>query len=306
MRILFIATGDIALPTFRHLLERGPRPLALLTQPDKPVGRRQIITPPAVKREALAAGLPVLQPRKVGEALPDIAAWAPEVTVVMAYGQILPQPLLNLPALATINLHASLLPRHRGASCIQAAIAAGDAESGVSSMHIAPELDSGDVILTRGLPIRPDETGGSLHDRLADLAPAVLAETLARLADGSAPRIPQDPAVASYAPKLHRHAGRIDWSRPAAEIERLIRAYHPWPGTHTMAEENGALRRLKIFPHTEPVPLEMKAGELRPEGDALLIGCGCGALRVRQVQADGSRRMEAGEFLRGRALTKVG
>lgn len=299
MRVIFMATGDIALPAFRRLLERGPRPLALVTQPDKPVGRHQTLMAPAVKLEALAAGVPVLQPTAIKDAAADLAALDPDVIAVMAYGQILPDAVLAIPRLAFINLHASLLPRHRGASCIQSAIAAGDPTTGVTAMHVVRKLDSGDIILAKSLPIRPDDTGATLHQRLAELAPEVLTDTLRHLAAGTAPRTPQDEALATYAPKLDRNAGRIDWSRPAECLERQIRAYDPWPGCHTMADTGGLLRRLKIFPPVEVCPMPLPPGVVLIEADRLVIGCGVGALRVCRVQPDGSRRMITGDYLRG-------
>lgn len=300
MRLIFIATGDIALPSFHHLLKHGPRPLALVTQPDKPVGRHQTLTPPAIKTEALAAGIPVYQPVKIGDATEELAALDPEVIVVMAYGQILRKNILTLASRAIINLHASLLPKYRGAACIQAAIDAGDAESGVTTLHVVRELDAGDMILAKSIPITPEETGGTLHDRLADLAAGVLAETLTKLADGTAPRIPQDPALVSYIPKLERDDGRLDWTMPAAAIERRIRAYDPWPGTFTTAFEGGNTKRLKIHPPTRVVDAELPPGNVSCEGGKLIIGCGEGALELTNVQAEGGKRMSAGDYLRGR------
>lgn len=302
MRLVFMATGDIALPAFRRLLEEGPRPLALVTQPDKPAGRHQEPAPPAIKGVALAAGVPVLQPEKTGDAAAELAAMQPEIIVVMAYGQILRDDILTLPSQAIINLHASLLPKYRGAACIQAAIDAGDRESGITALHVVRALDAGDLIHAKVIPIAADETGGSLHDRLADLAPEVLAETLAMLAAGNAPRIPQDPALASYVPKLGRDDGRIDWTMDAAAIERRIRAYHPWPGTFTCADEGGREKRLKIFP---PAVLGgtagLQPGELATADGGLRVGCGDGrALMLTSVQPEGGRRMSAAEYLRGR------
>lgn len=300
MRLIFIATGDIALPSFHHLLKHGPRPLALVTQPDKPVGRHQTLTPPAIKTEALAAGIPVYQPVKIGDATEELAALDPEVIVVMAYGQILRKNILTLASRAIINLHASLLPKYRGAACIQAAIDAGDAESGVTTLHVVRELDAGDMILAKSIPITPEETGGTLHDRLADLAAGVLAETLTKLADGTAPRIPQDPALVSYIPKLERDDGRLDWTMPAAAIERRIRAYDPWPGTFTTAFEGGNTKRLKIHPPTRVVDAELPPGNVSCEGGKLIVGCGDGALELTSIQAEGGKRMSAGDYLRGR------
>jgi methionyl-tRNA formyltransferase len=300
MRLIFAATGDIALPSFRYLLEHGPRPLALVTQPDKPVGRHQTLTPPAIKTVALAAGIPVYQPEKIGDAADELAALDPELLVVMAYGQILRNNILTLASKAIINLHASLLPKYRGAACIQAAIDAGDSESGITTLHVIKELDAGDVILTQSIPISPDETGGSLHDRLADLAAGVLAETLAKLAAGTAPRIPQDPALVSYIPKLDRDHGRIDWNMPAAAIERRIRAYDPWPGTYTTAIEGGKEKRLKIQPPSSIVDVMLAPGEISSEGGKLIVGCGQQALQLTSVQPDSGKRMPAADYLRGR------
>ncbi len=300
MRLIFIATGDIALPSFRHLLEHGPRPLALVTQPDKPVGRHQTLTPPLIKTEALAAGIPVYQPEKTGEAADQLATLEPELIVVMAYGQILRKNILTLASQAIINLHASLLPKYRGAACIQAAIDAGDLETGITSLHVIRELDAGDVILTKAIPIAPDETGGSLHDRLAELAAEVLSETLTKISDGSAPRIPQDAALVSYVPKLERDDGRLDWSLSAAELERRVRAYDPWPGTFTLAHEGGKEKRLKIYPPTKVLDLVLAPGEICLEAGNFIVGCGVGALEITSVQPEGGKRMCAGDYRRGK------
>ncbi len=300
MRLIFIATGDIALPSFRHLLENGPRPLALVTQPDKPSGRHMAMTPPAIKVEALAAGIPVFQPEKIGDITADLTSLSPEVLVVMAYGQILRKNILTLAEKAIINLHASLLPRHRGAACIQAAIDAGDAETGITSMHVIRELDAGDMIVAKAIPIGPDETGGSLHDRLADLAAIVLAETLSKLAAGTAPRVPQDDAASTYISKLEREQGKLDWSMDATAIERRIRAYDPWPGTFTTAIEDGKPKRLKIFPPATVTDEALAPGIVSTAGGQLVVGCGKGSLRLGSVQPEGGRRMSAGDYLRGR------
>jgi methionyl-tRNA formyltransferase len=303
MRLIFIATGEIALPAFRHLLEHGPRPVALVTQPDKPTGRHQTLTPPAIKVEAQAAGIPVFQPEKIGDIAAELAALEPEVLVVMAYGQILRKNILTLASKAIINLHASLLPKYRGAACIQAAIDAGDRETGITAMHVVRELDAGDVILAKSIPVAADETGGSLHDRLAELAPAVLAETLEKLAAGTAPRVPQDAAASSYISKLERDDGRLDWSQDAAALERRIRAYDPWPGTFTLATEDGRAKRLKIFPPVTVLDQHLSPGEISTAEGRLVVGCGTGALCLETVQPDGSRRMSAADYLRGRKPT---
>lgn len=300
MRLIFIATGEIALPAFRQLLASGPRPLALVTQPDKPTGRHQTLTPPAIKVEALAAEIPVFQPEKIGDITAELAALKPEVLIVMAYGQILRKDILSLASLAIINLHASLLPKYRGAACIQAAIDAGDAETGITVMHVVAKLDAGDMILSKAIPIRADETGGGLHDRLADLAPVVLAEALTRLADGTAVRVTQDEETSSYVSKLERDDGRLDWSEDATDLERRIRAYDPWPGTFTLAMEGGLAKRLKIFPPTRVMDLSIPPGEVLLVDGQLVVGCGKGVLRLDFVQPEGGRKMAATEYLRGR------
>ena len=208
--------------------------------------------------------------------------------------------ILSLASTAIINLHASLLPKYRGAACIQAAIDAGDSETGITAMHVVRELDAGDMIVSKALPIDPNETGGSLHDRLAEIAPAVLADALSKIADGTATRIPQDAAASSYIAKLDRDHGRLDWSLDASALERRIRAYDPWPGTYTIATEGGNAKRLKIFPPATVLDQVLTPGEISIAEGHLIVGCGTGALRLETVQPDGSRKMSAADYLRGR------
>ncbi|MBX3739847.1 MAG: methionyl-tRNA formyltransferase [Akkermansiaceae bacterium] len=302
MRVIFVATGDIALPSFRHLLAHGPKPLALVTQPDKPVGRHQALTPPRIKVEALEAGLPVLQPDNISSAVEEMRALDPEVIVVFAYGQILRKDVLKLPSKAIINLHGSLLPRHRGASCVQAAIDMGDEESGIAAIHVVKKLDAGDVIFDKAIPIQPDETGGTLHDKLADVAAEVLAETLKRIGEGTDTRTPQDDSLSNYAPKLERDDGRIDWSMNAEALERRIRAYDPWPGTFTTVQEDGKWKRLKVFPPVVPVPGGAELAEgFQVSGKKLFVACGgAGAVELLHVQPEGGKRMTVEQYLAGR------
>src|SRR5882724_1501498 len=224
MHIVFIGTGEIGVPTLQALLKSEHEIVAVVTQPDKPVGRAQLVEPSAIKK-ALTGGavggrplsLPILQPARIKErqAIEEIRALEPNVIVVMAYGQILPRDVLEIPKVACLNLHASLLPRWRGAAPIQAAIAAGDSQTGITVMYMDEGLDTGDIMLARTIDIRRDESGGSLHDRLAQMAPDALLDSLGLLGSGSAPRIKQDNSLATYAPKLKREDGRIDWSEPA-------------------------------------------------------------------------------------------
>src|SRR3954468_13715645 len=237
MRVLFIGTGEIGVPVLRWLMESREHELVgVVTQPDKPVGREQRIEAPPIKAAVAGSNLRVFQPKRIKaeEAIAEIRDLAPDVIVVIAYGQILPRAVLEIPRVACLNLHASLLPRHRGAAPIQAAIVAGDRETGISVMYMDEGLDTGDVLLQKRIEIAPNETGGSLHDRLGEIAPAALNDALTQLQSGSARRTPQDSSAATYAPKLEREHGRIDWSEPVALIERKIRAFDPWPGAFAM------------------------------------------------------------------------
>ena len=310
MRVLFIGTGEIGVPVLRSLLNSTEHELVgLVTQPDKPVGRAQRIEAPAIKAALAESTLPILQPEKIKreEAVTKIRELAPDVIVVMAYGQILPRSVLEIPRVACLNLHASLLPRHRGAAPIQAAILAGDRESGITVMHMAAGLDTGDVLLQARLDIGENETGATLHDRLAQIAPDALHEALTQLQRGTAQRIPQDSSAATYAPKLEREDGRIDWTESAALIERKIRAFNPWPGAFTLLREAaGRERKLKIFSAKVVAAAKAGPGDIIRSDDSLVIGAKDGALSLGEVQLEGKRRMSAVDFLRGySALLKI-
>jgi methionyl-tRNA formyltransferase len=312
MRLVFMGTGEIALPTLRWLIEHaadgGDELVAVYTQPDKPVGRKQVLTPPAVKVLAEAAGIPVFQPERLRgneEALREFAALRPDLAVVMAYGQILPRALIRTPTIACVNLHASLLPRHRGAAPIQAAIRDGDAETGITLMHVVPKLDAGDMILKKTRPIHDDDTGGTLHDRLADLGPAVIAEGLQRFREGTPAAVPQDETLVTHTGKLGREDGEIDWFRDAAFLARLIRAFDPWPGTTTVLPAAEGAKQLKIHPFATVVPAvpEAAPGTVLESGARLVVQCGKDALALAgDLQLEGRRRLPADEFLRGTAI----
>ena len=312
MRIVFIGTGEIGVPALQALLKSEYEVVGVVSQADKPVGRAQLIEPPPIKK-AVVSGAPDASPARTGRALPvpvlqparikdrqaieEIRALRPDVIVVMAYGQILPRDILEIPTIASLNLHASLLPRWRGAAPIQAAIAAGDRATGITVMYVDEGLDTGDILLQRAIEIVPAETGRSLHDRLARVAPEALLESLGLLAKRSASRIPQDNALATYAPKLKREDGKIDWTGPADAIERKIRAFDPWPGAFMTISTNGT-HNLKIFSATV-VGLRGTPGEVLKREDELVVAAGKDALSLREVQLEGKRRMSAGEFLRG-------
>jgi len=300
MRIVFIGTGEVGVPTLQGLLKSEHDVVGVVTQPDKPVGRSQQIEPPPVKRIPITTNIAILQPPRIKDphAIEEIRAITPDVIVVMAYGQILPRAVLEIPKIACLNLHASLLPRWRGAAPIQAAIAAGDQETGITVMYMDEGLDTGDILLERKLDILPTDTGASLHERLAQVAPEALFESLRLLTAKSAPRIPQDNAQATYAPKLKRDDGRIDWSEPAEVIERKIRAFNPWPGAFIKLGD----RNLKVF-SASLVNRSVKPGEILQSEKELVIGAGNDALALDEVQLEGKKRMSAAEFLRGYPLS---
>jgi methionyl-tRNA formyltransferase len=309
MRIVFIGTGEIGRPTLRTLLHTPQHQLiGVITQPDKPAGRDQQIQAPPIKAELATSPVPVLQPVRIrnDEVVAKIRGLAPDVIVVMAYGQILPKSILTIPRIACLNLHASLLPRYRGAAPIQAAIAAGDAETGITVIYMDEGLDTGDILLQTKLAILPNETGGSLHDRLAQVAPDVLLSALDLLASQRAPRTSQQTADATYSPKLTREDGKIDWSEPAEVIERKIRAFNPWPGAFSqLSDTTKKAFKLKIFRATVS---DRSIGDpgtiLTPNDLEVLVATGRGALRIEEVQLEGKRRMSATDFLRGFSSTR--
>src|SRR5437879_13351538 len=296
MRIVFIGAGAIGVPTLQALLKSEHHVVAVVTQADKPAGRAQLIKPTPVKKTVTTANVPVLQPPRIKDpqAIEEIRALTPDVIVVMAYGQILPRDVLEIPKIASLNLHASLLPRWRGAAPIQAAIAVGDRETGITVMYMDEGLDTGDILLARKTDIRQNESGGSLHDRLAQMAPDALLDSLGLVAKGNPPRIPQDNSLVTYAPKLKREDGRIDWSESAHIIERKIRAFNPWPGA--FMQLGG--RNLKIFSGSV-IDLSGTPGQILQSDKELVIAAGRGAVQLKEVQLQGKRRMRAGECLRG-------
>jgi len=306
MRIVFIGTGEIAVPTLRALQESKHDLVGIVTQPDRPAGREQKVTAPAIKVALLGsvaadrASPPILQPAKIKDpqTIDAIHALRPDVIVVMAYGQILPRAALEIPRIACLNLHASLLPRWRGAAPIQATIAAGDRDTGITVMFMNEGLDTGDILLQRKVALSPNETGGSLHDRLAPVAADALLESLQMLATGNASRTPQDNSRATLAPKLSREDGRIEWHEAAEVIERKIRAFNPWPTAFTQVGDH----TLKIF-SAAIVDLRGKPGEILRRERELVIAAKDRALSLVEVQLEGKRRMSAVEFLKGFRVT---
>ena len=302
LRVVFAGTPSFAVPSLRALAAApGVEIVAVCTQPDRPAGRGRRPRPSAVKEAAAELGLPVRQPEslRAPEAVGALAALAPDLMVVVAYGLILPPAVLALPRLGCVNVHASLLPRWRGAAPVQWAILAGDRETGVCLMRMDEGLDTGPVLACTRTAIGPRETAGELEARLADLGAGLLARSLPRLAAGALEAVPQDGAAATYAPKIAKADAELDWRLPAAELDRRVRAFHPRPVAWTRLDGE-PLRVWRAEPLAAPAGAEpgvVVAASGHPE-----VACGEGRLRLLEVQPAGGRRMDAAAFARGRAL----
>ncbi|MDV0436725.1 methionyl-tRNA formyltransferase [Xanthomonas sacchari] len=300
MKLVFAGTPDFAVPSLRAAAQRH-EVVAVYTQPDRPAGRGRGLTPSPVKLEAVARGIPVLQPQTLRspETLQALRALQPDLIVVVAYGLILPKAVLAIPTHGCWNVHASLLPRWRGAAPIQRAIEAGDSETGVCLMQMEAGLDTGPVLLSQRTPIGADETGGQLHDRLAALGAQVLADGLGLLRAGLRPVAqPQPEAGVTYAHKLDKAQARLDWQQPAAQLARQVRAFDPWP----VAEAVLAGERVRVH---GAIALDLAHGQ--PPGTVLTasrqgidIACGQGALRLRVLQRDGGKAITAADYLNAR------
>jgi methionyl-tRNA formyltransferase len=303
VRVLFWGTPDFATAPLRALIGEGFDVVGVVTQPDRPVGRsRSRRVPSPVKEVALAEGIPVQQPDKPrGDAfLAGLRELAPDVSVVVAYGHILPKAVIDAPRLGTLNIHASLLPKLRGAAPIQAAIREGFDETGVSIMQMVPALDAGPVILAASTPILPDETAGELALRLSEMGAQALVEALALLEMGHAQPEPQDDVAATYAPKLTRETAAVDFTRPALEVGRHIRAYDPRPGAWGRVRDT----EVKLFgARAAPrASTDVPGAVLAVDGEGMVIACGSGAVRVLAVQPAGKRRLSPLEWAHGRGV----
>jgi methionyl-tRNA formyltransferase len=293
-RIVFAGTPDFALAALRALVESGRTPVAVLTQPDRPAGRGKKLTASPVKQYAEQHSIPVQQPVTLRDeqSAAALAALEPDVLVVAAYGLILPQAVLDIPRHGCLNVHASILPRWRGAAPIQAAILAGDAKTGISLMAMTAGLDCGPVFHIEELDIGPDETAGELHDRLAALGGEALVARLDAILAGDVEAIPQDDARATYAPKIDKQDARIDWSLPADEVARRVRAYNPFPGAFCFDGDT----RIKVW-RAAAVDGQAPPGTvLQCDREAVVVACGEGALRLEEMQLPGKRRVVAPEF----------
>ena len=300
LRVVFAGTPEFAVPALAALCASRHAVVAVYTQPDRPAGRGRTLQPAAVKTAARARGLPVLQPEtlKTPAAVAELEGWRPDVMVVVAYGLLLPPAILAVPGLGCVNIHASLLPRWRGAAPIQRAIEAGDAETGVSIMRMEAGLDTGPVLDVAATPIAPQETAGALHDRLAELGASRIVATLDALAEGRVRPRPQPVEGVTYARKLSKEEARLDWRRPAIELERQVRAFNPWPVATTLWRGEP----LRIWQATAVAATSNTAlspGQVAAGTDVVT---GRGWLRLEQLQLPGRRAVAAAEFLRAHTL----
>lgn len=316
LRVVFMGTPDFSVPSLEALLGAGHDVVAVYTQPDRPRGRGRRLTFSPVKEAALKAGIEVYQPRSLRDegVLDELRRGRPDVIVVVAYGQLLPKAVLELPPLGCVNVHASLLPRHRGAAPIQAALAAGDAVTGVTTMFMDEGLDTGDIILKRELPIAPDDDAGSLHDRLAIAGAELLVETLARLEAGDESRTPQDDGLATYAPRLTKDDARIRWTGAADDVVNHVRAFAPRPGAFTWHRG----RALKVLEARTASKAGAKEAEgsgpgdtaggavasapgtfLEVAGEGIAVAAGRGRVLLTRVQPPGRAPMSGRDFANG-------
>ena len=303
MRIIFMGTPEFAAPAIDALIGAGHEIAAVFSQPDKPKGRGYSMTPPPVKVKALAHGIPVYQPKSMrdGEALKIFNEIKPDVGVVIAYGKILPQEILDAPEYGCINVHASLLPKYRGAAPIQWSVIDGESKTGVTTMQMDAGLDTGDMLLKSETEILPDETAGELHDRLSAMGAQLIVRTLDAIAKGELKPEKQDDSRSCYAKMLTKELCAVDWNRSAREIHNQIRGLSPWPvATAVLEGKRLKLHRSEISPIQNP---EGECGEVISL-DPLTVKCGEGAVELLEIQAEGKKRMPSSEYLRGHRIEK--
>lgn len=303
-RIVFFGTPAFAVPSLQALLDGPDTVVGVVCQPDRPAGRGQRLQAPPVKQLAERHQLPVAQPLKLksGEFPDQLRAWAPDLAVVAAYGRILPAPILATPRLGCINVHASLLPRYRGAAPIQWAVLNGDAETGVTIMQMNERMDEGDILLQRATPIGADETYGALQERLAEIGAGALRDALDGLAAGTLAATPQDHAAATLAPLIRKEQGAIDWNRPAVEIARAVRGFSPWPSAYTTL--GGKLLKLHRARALDE-PAGGAPGTVIGADRTLRVATGAGVLAIEELQLEGRKALDAATFARGGGI-KVG
>ena len=298
-----MGTPDFAVPSLKALIDNGYDVVGVFCQPDRPKGRGHKLAPCPVKEVALEAGIPVFQPERIkrAEGVEMLKSCAPDLCVTAAFGQLLSQEILDIPPLGTVNVHSSLLPKHRGSAPINWSIIKGDKVTGVSTMFTDIGMDTGDRLLMRETPIGEKETAGELSDRLAVMGAQLLVETLKALEAGTLVRTPQNPDEATYEPKMDKELGRIDWAKPAAEIDCLVRGTTPWPGAFTTVGEG----TMKVFEvrvcgdKTDAAPGTVLAADAKV---GLVVACGDAQLELTQIQMPGAKRMNAKDYLRGHSI----
>ncbi|MEK7097541.1 MAG: methionyl-tRNA formyltransferase [Patescibacteria group bacterium] len=296
IKTIFIGTPDFALPSLKSLLQDDFFDIVgVITQPDKKVGRKQILTPPPVKELALKNNIPVWQPESIKNYQLPITDL--DLIVVAAYAKIIPESILNYPKYGCINVHGSLLPKHRGASCVQAAILNGDKETGITIMKMDKGLDTGPIIYQESVAIEPKDTAGSLYYKLSDLGGKILPETVRKYINGELAAVPQDDANANYVGMLKKEDGKIDWSKDAEFNERFIRAMQPWPGAFSSVDELGM--KITEVEHKPVKADKYQQGELFLYENKLAIQCGKDALLISRLQLEGKKECGSDEFLRG-------
>ena len=311
MKIVYMGPPEFAVPCLETIVQsEGVQVAGVFTQPDRPKGRGNKLTPPPVKVAALKAGIPVFQPEKIKseEALATLRTLNPDLIVVVAYGQLLSQEILSLPAHGCINVHASLLPKLRGASPIQWAIVSGESQTGVTTMKMSTGLDEGDMLLKDSLKLSEDITGGQLHDLLMEMGAKVLKETLTRLMEGTLKPEQQDHALATYAPKIEKKMADIDWRNSAEKISAMVRGFDPWPAGQAVLDTV----KLKLFSPVVVRDDELKPSTVQAEPGTLIevdrvsftVKAGSGAVRFFGIQSPGSRRMKVSDYLLGHSLIK--
>lgn len=303
MRIVFMGTPDFAVPTLEALISSEHKVSAVFTQPDKAVGRKQILTPPPVKACAEKYGIPVYQPvtLKSDDVTKQIQELSPDVIVVVAYGKILPEAILNIPKYGCVNGHASLLPRHRGASPIQWSIVCGDKVTGITTMLMEKGLDTGDMLLKEEVVIGENETGEELHDRLSLIGADLMIKTLIGLEEGSIIPEKQDDSLSTYAPIINREMGHIDFTKSAAEIHNLIRGFYSWPAAYFFLHG----KRVKVLSSRLSFSTDEPAGTVVKSDTELVISCGDGnCVLLCEIQPEGSKRMSAADYLKGHSIEK--
>ncbi len=303
MRVVFMGTPQFAVPSLEALVQAGHQVAGVFCQPDRPAGRGNRVVCCPVKLRAEQLGIPVYQVERIRspQGLEALKALNPQLCVTAAFGQILSRENLAVPPLGTVNVHASLLPRHRGAAPIQWAILMGDQETGVTTMFTDPGLDTGDMLLKASTPIGPQETAGELTQRLSQMGARLLVETLEAIGRGDCPRSPQDPGLATYEPMLDKAMGRLDFTRSAQELERWVRGLNPWPGAWAQMEQ-GTLKIWAAQALDQTFPGQPGQVVVSSPKEGLTVACGQGALKLTQIQGPNAKRMDARAYLMGKAL----